>query len=496
MMKALLLLILSITNILWAQEPTGALFLKLIESNGYKPPISEFHTDLMSFLKVNPVNGQDIVILNLNPNIGDNLINTNPLIEHLHQKYPDSKIKFISPTADLINQSNWLEPIKLDLKDFENKKENAKNLNDFFKHVNKTLDTHLDPHSFYISDGSDFEALKQRYFSSEAGYRNAFHQMTVETSEILKSHNSQGVHFYNPLGEEAAYLLNADDAPDYLKKHKGFEKQGNVQKVPFEMDEKIIGRGLKNDYTVYDLSKNHNSFIYGDSFKLNNPKEYYQPSKEVYLQTDDFLKIRFKTEKPQYLVLNFNTAGKSKIEAIEKEYVERVRAMVNKIKLDHPNTKILLTPVESQFGEKIKLEVDAFIKQENLSDIVSYMPEDKKMWGPIIEKSEFVITQDSGFNHIANIYKNPEDILVISSNDAASDWRKAEQLYIDNFKNEKDMKKVFYYMDNELSKTPQKLKQNDLNLSPETRDIKFWSQNQINFKIPHCLVEKLKLMGP
>jgi hypothetical protein len=64
-------------------------------------------------LPLHPTDGQTIVFANQYPYIGDSVISFLSKLRALHEEYPHSKIKVVTPHARLLRASEWLVPVPL-----------------------------------------------------------------------------------------------------------------------------------------------------------------------------------------------------------------------------------------------------------------------------------------------------------------------------------------------------------------------------------------------
>jgi len=472
---------------------SSAFQLSILE-NGYNYSDSK---NLMEFFNISPKNGEEIVLFSTNPNIGDNLANINSILESLHQKYPESKIKLVSPTSFLLKKNDWFTPVQIDLSKF-NKPHKGKKYGHLLKYLEEQLANNVSAKSFVYIEALNLEPLEFRYFPLEDFVKKNMESAVLERyAKIINKKGGRGL--LNYIEDEEFYIINKKkDIPKYVTGHPETHVTAHYTRATFDVPSKLFSEALPTDASVYQMLNVYNKIIWGEEIESVNPEYLYLNDGEFIKEKNVFLKNQFNTKErmtKRYVILNFNTTGEHKIDYIKDDYTNKVKSMINKIQLTYPDVKILLTPVESQFGKKIANEVKAFVNQKHLRDKVAFMPNDKKIWGRLIKDSELVITQDSGFNHIANIYKSEEKILVFSSDEMAKDWRRANQKYIAFFDGEKHFSRIEYFIDHHLSGMETSLTQKQLDRIPQrVKRASFWLQDILlpNKSVKYnCLLNKL-----
>ncbi|MGE0761779.1 MAG: hypothetical protein AB7N80_00735 [Bdellovibrionales bacterium] len=315
------------------------------------------------FEKINfaPQNGDPIVFVGWGKYIGDSIIGTVSMLDALHRMFPDSHIYHASPGGNLIQPQSWLTILP-------------------FSASAEKIYSASGPHAFWFTQkGTHLE------FVRKAGLKGLI------TDEINLPHGLLVLNVFDR-GEQ-------QDVDIYLD-HRDPQTSG--------MDYAIY---RKEDFLIRLFFGNENGFFIPPQFFL-------RPGHQTHISRHMNSSFPGRAQN-KFAVLNLNTAGQFKIDVMAKHYVANLKLLVRAIKKKDPSLNILVTPPEAAFGADVVEAVKDFV-QSNKST-VAFMPDNKLHWQAFVAASQFVITQDSGFMHLALVMKDPSRVFGFGHESGLSD---------------------------------------------------------------------------
>jgi predicted RNase H-like HicB family nuclease len=345
-------------------------------------------------LQINPRSFKQIVLFTFSPNLGDTIVHEYGIISYLHEVNPSALILVVSPTSFFLRESNWLKPVQLNLSQFGA-------MENISTEVEKALGTHLNQDTLVLFNHGSLASLKRDDLieSFDAGTvladRAAQNEITHHLMRKIHTSGAHGVGIFETL----------DQATD-----------------------------ASNEYVVTENT--WRLYLGSDAFLAWDPAHYCDLSASQ-KEGVEFLKSNFKNSNLPYLILNLNARGTLKVGDLKVDYASRLTELLETFHSRYLNLNILISRPESHYGEKALKEVGEVIRKYASAGDGRFttLPEDKELWKPLLAGARAVITQDSGFTHVANIFNR--QVLTMSralteesSTQGAKWWRKPDQTYV------------------------------------------------------------------
>lgn len=415
----------------------GTLSLNAID----KLPASQLPQNLLEMTSVNLEEASEIVLVSFNPNLGDNIILDYSRIEYLHQKYPKAVIKVVSPTSSILKESDWLKTASLPYLEFlepEFAQRFVTNPSELSNAVLSKLLPHIRPGSVVLWDAytldvrlnfevayalekhlpvKEFQKLNYNglrasgipTFTTGVGGAILSDEMDkirgALVSEIKKS-DAAGVGYSFLGGKETVTVVPKQNARPSI-----------FSKAPGELFEfRFLGPIWNSEVTLYNTSASVHELFFGKDFYLAwNPRHYMDES-ELSLPKQKWLERSFSNPNANYIVINLNSRGDYKIKDLKKDYARRLEELIEAIREKYPTLNVFVSAPESHFGKEVTEEVQELMSQKRWAILkqVAFLPDDKELWKPILKDAKAVVTQDSGFAHVANIFN--ENVITLHRN--------------------------------------------------------------------------------
>jgi hypothetical protein len=383
------------------------------------PPIPNSLTQLAG---VNIGAAKTIVLFTLNPNLGDNLIFQYSQIPYLHKINPTAEIHVISPTSFVLEESEWLKPKTIDVKKFFDVAfvETLKADPDLISNpIINVLENSITQGSVVLWNEDLWGRFRKELLGTfKKGHGNkepTTEQQNLVGSQIVKIWDSLKVAIQSR--ESEGFGAQILDGPPRItvvipRSHEIplFAKQENSAGVyGFQV---VPTKWLSRNSPPYETAIAWNQTLYGENaFSAWNEDNYIAedsiPSAKKWLVQN----LTY-PERP-YIVVNLNTQGKIKVHDLKSDYSLRVFQLVSEIQNKYPRLNILISAPEPQFGTEVARSVRNTVDSLNRggSEVV-FLPPDKKLWNPLLKGASFVLSQDSGFAHLAYVFN--ENVLTFS----------------------------------------------------------------------------------
>jgi len=351
-----------------------------------------------------PAPGQTIVLTSQMKLLGDNLLDTFSMIHALHETFPSSKIRVLSPQASLLRGSSWLEPIHLDGDQLLSEQPHLKEV--------------ITPGTFVLDTWPLGSAVLD-FARGQGAMALGVHASFLQFRTILT------ISAAGP-SERFANNSTVDWQPFLWSSFPG--RQAPIGALPWEV---LKPDTPSPDLTFYESVEAKLKFIFGDHHDARLPMEYFADLEARRPAVKAWLDQAFPGGGHDNVALfNLNTAGNRKVQLTADDYGPRLKRMVEHALQTDPTVHILITPPEQQFGQDAQATADALVKSH--PGRVAFMPPDKALWLPLMHAARYVASQDSGFVHVALLAKPAADVLTFGPKDTGARlWRKADQPFVE-----------------------------------------------------------------
>lgn len=399
-----------------------------------------------------------IVIYSPMPYIGDSVLQDFSLFNILESRFQNTPIHYVSPHSGFVNAGGNLsvERLNLDqiideelLKVLRSSVKNPTEHPSWEKLFNRIMDSFV----------PQTQVRGSLIFINDYGFNSAFEQQFLALIRRLPP--EERAEYTEQIKKKGPHLLGAilDGLDQQLKKSGciGILTTGSTSN-------RIIGAGSsfrsaqanaavnvlqfrrwQDDLPNYESRHNRHQLLLGqtDSPIFSRPP---QGSAGRFLRFApeatfaSFLSHSFTSPGSPYIVINMNTVSLKKLilvgparERILSEFLEFMRER-------YPNANILITPPE--FPPQANTSILELLERQasKLREIVNspanvgkvaFLPDgDRALWNNAVAGAAAVVSQDSGFVHLANLIRPPRDTLTYSSNDLARVWRMADQPFV------------------------------------------------------------------
>jgi ADP-heptose:LPS heptosyltransferase len=380
----------------------------------------------------------EITVLTLNPNLGDNIIFDQGLIPYLHERYPGARIQWTSPTGQILRAPGWLQVHDMPVQRFLEPSAIHTLLEDpnsLARMLIGAIDASVHPGSLVIWDDFRFErlgddilhaaesSLKAEDYARLGGprsWRANLQEMIRSQIAKAREHLLARIESGHSFGVGIEYLAARRRAAFIL----GPNLPRQTVYLPSAREQPPLG-------TMYEEAQNRAHQLFGADAKLEwDPALYLTP--ELSRAGASYLERTFGARNGPYLVLNLNTRGDFKVRELQQDYAQRLQKLLSVLREHHPELNILVSPPEAQFGEETvqaaRQVIDGAVSSSG--GRVALLPADRELWKPILQGAEAVISQDSGFVHVANIVNDHVITLFKSSMSDMGEpirWRKPGQ---------------------------------------------------------------------
>lgn len=331
-----------------------------------------FRSDVFTKIANGPRDGQPLIfVAEKHRFIGDHLVLSVSRLNRLHERFPNSKIYFVTPMDSLFSESNWL----------------------------KALPANLTPEQITENAGRDAFWILQ---DGKLGFhllKNGFSGLNLRDDWL--TWNSRMMTVFESGTSRAVELEGTPDNP--------------------------LNTVTKN---IYDFTRMRLDFLFGKSdLSLISPEIFLPPDSQS--KVDLFLKIQFsKNFDRKFVIINLNTAGETKVAHLAPNYSFLIAQLIEKVRRTNDEVNILISAPEPQFGPRVLREVRSLVEKNK--SFVSFLPESKTYWEAIMQRAHSVITQDSGFMHLALVMKPASQVLGLGTTpNELSKWCAQGQLCLD-----------------------------------------------------------------
>lgn len=333
---------------------------------------------------------EKVVILSLNPYIGDELIQMAPKILHFHRVYgPKTTIHVLSPNAHLYQETAWLKPQTLDVRQIFSPAQveyymatrwtpgsQARMVRDaaegFERYVVPKLRRHLGAttllyfnarsmhvglHRLALENGADPAKLKERYSGANTRVITRLRALSKDFKTILLY---KGKDFYNLLGRAGTHL-KTKAMPSAL--YELYQRHSYVWESIWAGVYSRAQEGLFDIFGKAAVAEDYLSF--GHLLK--------SPAKAAELRA--FIEGAGLDAKKGFIVFNFN--GSIDKAASFKDSLVVHQAVVEHFGKSHPDVNLLIVPPEGlpeTFADAHRLFKDS-ARREELARLRSTNPE-------------------------------------------------------------------------------------------------------------------------
>lgn len=348
-------------------------------SDGAAPP-----KDIFDGVGLTPKPGQTIVYAPpFFDFIGDSLLFGLGNIDALHRRFPDSKIRVLTPFAPMLRPQPWLEPIAMTREEFKRGDASAHVGNDGFL--------------LYVEHG----ILDEPWRASEKG---------------LAARGLDGL----------GYTLIVPDAQSSNPQPHTLAEVTVTQAGTARIRKSYVPVALAGIETMYQRADAISRLLFGNDRGFALPKELFvDPAAEAYVQAhrDGILPGGAAA---RFSIVNLNTKADWKLDLARYGYVRALEDLVDMALAHDPGSNVLVTaPEEEHMGPEAAAKAREAVAKR--AGRVAFMPADKALWLPLLERARFVLTQDSGFTHVALIVQPPEKVFTFSRHSLPGYWRKPNQ---------------------------------------------------------------------
>lgn len=156
---------------------------------------------------------------------------------------------------------------------------------------------------------------------------------------------------------------------------------------------------------LYNMAAEFHQLFYGHGSYLSwDPAHYYD--RRAYAGRAAKWKARaFQRPERPFAILNLNTLGSAKVMDLAPDYAQRLREFLVFFRDRHPDVNLFVAPPEAHFGDSVQNEARALIQSFAKGGSVAALPDgEKRVWYPLMEDASLVLSQDSGFAHVAQIF--------------------------------------------------------------------------------------------
>ncbi len=338
--------------------------------------------DVFEAAGVGPAPGQTIVFApRFVEFLGDSLLMGLGHVAPLHERFPESKIRVLSPYAPLLRPQPWLEPVHVTAQEFRS----------------GSALKRIAPGDFLLYE--KFGMLDKPW-------------KTVEAALAARGSTALG------------YNLGSGRTPD--ERPYTFADLSVVSGGVARERDGFAQRALGLLGTIYEERAALGRLLLGGSDGLSLPLELFadppgeRPRVQAYLEQA----LPGRAGKP-YAVLNLNTKADWKLTLAARGYVRALQDILDMALARDPELNVLVTAPEEVFGPTIAAQAREIVAARG--GRVAFMPDDKTLWLPLIHGARYALTQDSGFTHMALIAQPPERVFTFSRHSKPDYWRKPGQ---------------------------------------------------------------------
>lgn len=363
------------------------------------PPSSVF--DLLGF---GPVDGQPLLLTGDNPFIGDSFVHCFSRIAALHERFPNSKISVFSRFAPMLRHSSWLDPVAVDA---------TKALEE-----QPQVTQHFRPGAFLLHtlDGRRFLDLAL--------------ENDVPALGLSGAHASESnLRFSSTLVAPSSFLRDRGRLDPSVLQLRGKSPSSRMQAA--QLDAAVPSEMNPTASTVYEGSDFRSRFDFGDAQAARLPLEFLVDTAAQARPVRQFLEQAFPGRGDhRTAIFNFNTAGTFKLKHLVDDCDVRMKLFVEQALRSDPHLNVLVTEPEPKFGPEVLENARALAAR--YAGRVAFMPADKALWLPLIHDADYVVSQDSGFTHVALVGKSEDRVLTFGPKDTgAKTWRKPGQPFVE-----------------------------------------------------------------
>lgn len=425
------------------EEPIGSVainkekfdedFRRIMSQMG-EEKISRTKQSFLDWIGVDPGSHSEIVVVSFNNFLGDNIIFYVSMFESLRKKYPLSKIKFISPKANIVSEDNELAienhvfPVRF--LEFTDSAKSDEHLRNFVARMPGFLKANINKEAFVFFDLSTIEKAELQILKKEHEFpkkpsEEFFRVMTdlKATAIGLSNLSSQGRMLQDGTGfvmlaphEKLNKHLTVNEAAEAIENNRG----------------EVLGVHLIDQWdfsseTIYESRLRQLAFIFGADMKLSwRYSTLNDRSKN--LNISYFLQQKGLDPSRGYALLNLNTFGNNKVQELGPKYFDLMSGIVKHV-LENTTDNLLVTFPENQFGPEVQEKIIDLVFQSK-NRIAFLTVGDREEIPSIIKKSRWVISYDSGLVHLSAFMPENQILTIGLSKADPQIWRKPSQPFI------------------------------------------------------------------
>ena len=359
----------------------------------------------------------------------------------------------MSPTSWILRESDWLKPQTMDTRGLYDpgfRDELLKDPHAVPRRIRPMLEAGIRENSLVLWDLESLVRLRSELAGLHERQSDAPSVARRLSTGLGRAQEDVQAAFSRTIGRAGASGIGIDLTNGLL-----LELDGNLRNVDGPLQRWLRLEGLKSRWsdenrnfqryfhqspgtewfkgmtertgTIYDDSALSQGITLGSGFTPSWPMEYFADLESSRPRAARFLAETFLHPEAPLFVVNQNTRGLGKFAETKADYLWRSRELVASIKRSHPRANILFAPPEPAYGARIRKALTEGIVGRRCPDC-ALLPESKDLWPALLHRAAGVITLDSGFTHVANIY-NPNVFVysLIDSEGDAAYWRKPGQ---------------------------------------------------------------------
>jgi hypothetical protein len=366
----------------------------------------------LDLLALNASTVENVVLMTLNPYLGDNIIYEYGKINFLHRKFPNAKITVLTPTSSVFNikaleLQPWLHPVPVPIHNLFTKD----NLKVLMKQPELLKDIILKQ----IEDGipSNSLVIWNDYFERIARDLFQYMNLNFKAASINATGGDQKISAALEASAREAELLFKELLVKRKASSLALKFRNNVlnlvAKNPTQSEQSFnleILKKVEPLNTRYEYSAFYSQVLFGTEAGLEwDENLYLDPNWRELIST--VIQSSFKDPEKPLLIINLNTRGKEKVLNLKRDFAERMDGLLQILVQNNPEVNIMIAPVEEAFGRNA-IDKSAGVIQRFIESgaNIAYFPTDRRLHGALYKHARAVIIQDSGNNHLAGIFND------------------------------------------------------------------------------------------
>lgn len=364
---------------------------------------------------------QEVVLVTTSPFLGDNIIYEYSKIPFLKKAFPRAKIKVVSRTSSILVKSGRLVPIYFPMDEYraDEKIEEylLRNPNLITDQILNFLKNNISPKAVVIWDVYNFGRLIEEIQYAVMD----FSKDRPEVVPQLWQRFGPNPHvIYGALYRYLAQSLRLSEQFEKFLVENKMTSIGLDQLGEKETYRTVLGKsdGVRIHSEVLEREFQDNVYVGADwnlkrAFGANASAEWDRRLYDDKSRDKDVKALLFEefgNPKASFIIVNLNTISSDKINDVTSDYVFRLRSLLEYLTGKYPKLKIFVNAAEANFGPAIARETQVLLHQFAVAGVRS-LPQNRKLWQPLIKLARAVVTQDSGFLHVA--YMLSENVIAI-----------------------------------------------------------------------------------